>query len=195
MKLAPALILMAMVVLGQKSPDSQIVDRLNSDFVPLHSLPGQEMLRDPAQLSALDRNALRDNLEVQNPGQQEAMSNLVNDLKGRYGKPVLSWDLSYVLTSALAGKALEKESLTTFTRSFLGSLDNALTCSRIRMPLRSCKQFEDSVKEMYAALLPLGVSSVNAQTVVEKFVDAAAEQVGPLFQPIPPASPLRPIQP
>jgi len=34
---------MAMVVLGQKSPDSQIVDRLNSDFVPLHSLPGQEM--------------------------------------------------------------------------------------------------------------------------------------------------------
>jgi len=123
------------------------------------------------------------------------MSNLVNDLKGRYGKPVLSWDLSYVLTSALAGKALEKESLTTFTRSFLGSLDNALTCSRIRMPLRSCKQFEDSVKEMYAALLPLGVSSVNAQTVVEKFVDAAAEQVGPLFQPILPASPLRPIQP
>jgi len=170
MKLATAFVLMALTIFGQRGPGSQFVNRLNSDLVVLRSLPSQEILQDPAQIAVPDRTALRDSLETQNPGQKEAMSNLVNDLNDRYGKPVLTWELTYVLTSALAGKALGKESLTTFTRSFVGSLDNALTCSRIRMPLRNCKQFEDSVEEMYAALLPLGVSSTNAQTVVEKFI-------------------------
>jgi len=198
MKLEAAFILVATTVLGQRGPESQIVDRINSDLVVLRSLPSQEMLQDPSQLAASDRAALRANLETQNPGQSEAMSTIVGDLNGRYGEPLLSWNSAYVLTGALAGKVLESESLTTFTRSFVRSLDNAFTCSRIRMPVRSCTQFQDSVEQMYAALLPLGVSSVNAQVVVENLIrnsDDLTSQMGTLIQPIPPARPVRPIQP
>jgi hypothetical protein len=197
MKLSAAFVLAAMMTFGQRGPESQIVDRLDSDLAALRRLPNQEML-DPSQLAASDRAALRTNLEIQNPGQTEAMSTIVGDLRDRYGEPILSWDSAYVLTTALAGKVLENNSLTAFTRSFVKSLDNAAACSRIRMPVRSCKQFQDSAEQMYAALLPLGISTANAQIVVENLIrngDRLASQKGPLFQPIPRARPATPIVP
>jgi hypothetical protein len=175
-------LLLASTVFAQ-SRSNEVVERLTADLISLSSLPGLQegsAVLNPLSLDRLDLAHLKAMVKNQNPDLDRAMQRFAADAAERYDKYVIPWSLAYVLTGALAGKDLPRDSVFLLSTSIVTVLDSAFVCRKRSTPLRDSAEFRSALKTLRESLLNLGVAPSNIRIVVENVINAGRLVVDPV---------------
>jgi hypothetical protein len=163
-------------------PQNEVADRLTADLIALTSIPALpegSVVPNPRSLDRLALATLKSAVKNRNPELDSAMQKFAADAAQRYDKYVIPWSLAYVLTSALAGKDLPRNSANHIATSTLNALDSAFVCRRTATNLRDSAPFVSALKTLQETLLLVGVSPPNVKIVIDNVGCAARLVVDP----------------
>ena len=189
------LFLLAGSVAGQTLFPDQATARAALGLSAMRTLPraaAGEKLHDLQGLTRQELAALRSFVAEQAPEQDRIMLRFQEDIAGRYGEPVISWELAYQLTSVLAGRELPDPVIARLTTSLVNAMDSAISCRKTLSSVRLSAKFRVSTESFYSELLAMGVDTDNAKIVTESLLRGGmsisyTDTAVPLVKPIPPA--------